>query len=301
MKIGYVGLGKMGANIIQNLRDKGSEVVAYDVLPEALVEAEKMGFETAGTLEELAGKLEGRKVIWLMIPSGKPTEEAISNLIPLLNKNDIIIDGGNSNYKDSMRHAKECKEKEIDFIDLGTSGGQEGARYGACLMAGGDEEPCQYMKEVFESIAVENGYLYAGQSGAGHFMKMVHNGVEYGMMQAIGEGFHILKESDFNFDLEKVAANWNAGSVIRGWLMELTQQQFKKHPDLEDIKGIVEANGEAKWTVEAALEEEVPAPVIALSLMVRNNTQIKDNFACKVVAALRNGFGGHAVVKNSNE
>ncbi len=295
MKIGLVGLGKMGKNIAENLRDHGHEIICFDIAPASRQEAMDRGFTVFDTLEALVSNLSERKVIWLMVPCGSATNETILNLIPLLKAGDILIDGGNSNYKDSIAHAQMCRQAGEFFIDLGTSGGIEGARHGACLMAGGEKEPCAYMESVFMDAAVAGGYIYAGKSGAGHFMKMVHNGIEYGMMQAIGEGFHVLEQSEFEYDFEKVASNWNHGSVIRGWLMELMEEQFSKHPDLNDICGIVDANGEAKWMVQAALEEEVPVPVTALSLMIRNASQQKDSFSNKVIAALRNGFGGHAV------
>ena len=299
--IGLVGLGKMGMNLALNLIDHKIEVIGSDLDEQMRVKAANKGIRTAKSMEEMIKQMEYPRVIWLMVPSGKATEDCIKQAIENLSPGDIVIDAGNSNYKDSIRRSKILSEHKIRFLDVGTSGGVSGARYGACLMIGGDKSAFEYLEKVFESIAVENGCLYTGKAGSGHFMKMVHNGIEYGMMQAIGEGLHIMEKSEFNYDLAKVTNNWNHGSVIRGWLMELAYHQLLNHPDLKDIKGTVNASGEAKWTVETALELEVPAPVIALSLMVRNASKEEDNFACKVVAMLRNGFGGHSYVSIGKE
>ena len=301
MKIGLVGLGKMGFNLALNLRDHGVEVIGCDPDEKAREHAEKEGIKTVADIEALTRSLSSKRVIWMMVPSGAISESCIQKAAELLSPGDIVLDAGNSNYKDSMRRAKELAQKQIAFLDVGTSGGTSGARQGACLMIGGEKAAYDYLEEVFLAIAQPDGCLYTGKAGSGHFMKMVHNGIEYGMMQAIGEGFQIMEESEFGYDLAQVAKNWNHGSVIRGWLMELAWEQFSKHPGLKDFKGIVAASGEAKWTVETALEMEVPVPVIALSLMIRNASQEEDSFACKVVAALRNGFGGHAFVKNDEE
>ena len=296
MKIGIIGLGKMGANIAENLMEHAVDVTGFDLNEAARDQAAKKGIAVAASLDELLESLPEKKIIWLMDPSGKATQQSIQSLSERLKENDILIDAGNSNYKDSMRDAKMLNQKGIRFLDVGTSGGTSGARNGACLMIGGDADAFEELKEVFESMAVKDGCMYTGKAGSGHFMKMVHNGIEYGMMEAIAEGFQVMKESDFDYNLEDVAKNWNHGSVIRSWLMELAQTQFQKHPDLEDIKGVVAASGEAKWTVEAALDLEVPVPIIALSLMARNRSQEEDSFACKVLSALRNGFGGHEIV-----
>lgn len=297
MKVALIGLGKMGANLALNLKDHGHTVIGFDLNDVAREQLNKEGIKTCATLDEQLHSLNGKKVVWMMLPSGKPTEETIDILLGKLSEGDILIEAGNSNFKDSMRRAKKVQSKGISYLDIGTSGGTLGARYGACLMVGGNSEAYDYMESVFKEMSVEKGCMYAGKSGSGHFMKMVHNGIEYGMMQAIGEGFQIMEESEFGYDLAKVSENWNHGSVIRGWLMELAESQFMEHPHLENLKGIVAASGEAKWTVETALEMEVPAPVIALSLMMRNRSQEMDTFSGKVVAALRNGFGGHAFVE----
>lgn len=297
MKIGVVGLGKMGSNIAHNLLDNHVEVVGYDINDEVRKSVADQGIDVAHSLDALFQSLPERKIIWLMVPCGKATEDSIQGLKEFLQADDILIDAGNSNFHDSIRHAQELKEIGIHFLDVGTSGGVSGARNGACLMVGGNPEAVAFLEPVFKAIAQEDGYLHTGEAGSGHFLKMVHNGIEYGMMEAIAEGFHVLHESNFDYNLEAVAKNWNHGSVIRSWLMELAEQQFGAHADLADIKGVVDASGEAKWTVESALDFEVPVPVIALSLMVRNASKQDDNFACKVLSVLRNGFGGHSYEK----
>lgn len=297
MKIGVVGLGKMGSNIAHNLLDNHVEVVGYDINDEVRKSVADQGIDVAHSLDALFQSLPERKIIWLMVPCGKATEDSIQGLKEFMQADDILIDAGNSNFHDSIRHAQELKEIGIHFLDVGTSGGVSGARNGACLMVGGDPEAVAFLEPVFKAIAQEDGYLHTGEAGSGHFLKMVHNGIEYGMMEAIAEGFHVLHESNFEYNLEAVAKNWNHGSVIRSWLMELAEQQFGAHADLADIKGVVDASGEAKWTVESALDFEVPVPVIVLSLMVRNASKQDDNFACKVLSVLRNGFGGHSYEK----
>ncbi|MEG1702075.1 MAG: decarboxylating 6-phosphogluconate dehydrogenase [Erysipelotrichaceae bacterium] len=300
MKIGLIGLGKMGSNLAMNLKEHGQNVIGFDVDEMTRKAMQDKGIETENSIENLCDSLDDKKVVWMMVPSGAITDDCINEVLKYLNKDDILIDAGNSNYKDSINHANLVNSKSIKFLDIGTSGGTSGARYGACLMIGGDKDAYNYLEDVFIKISVKDGYLYTGEAGSGHFMKMIHNGIEYGMMQAIGEGFQIMERSKFNYDLASVAKNWNHGSVIRGWLMELAENQFIEHPGLKDIKGVVAASGEAKWTVEAALELEIAVPVIALSLMMRNKSQEDDDFSCKVVSALRNGFGGHSYIK-SNE
>ena len=297
MKIGLVGLGKMGHNLALNLKDSGHEVIGFDLSEESRTSAEKNGITTATSLSEQISRLSAPRILWLMVPSGAATQAVIDEALNLLEPGDVLIDAGNSNYKDSVRHGKVCAGKGINFLDVGTSGGTSGARYGACLMIGGDQKAYDLLAEVFDQVSCEDGCVYVGPAGAGHFMKMVHNGVEYGMMEAIGEGFAIMREAPFDYDLAAVAKNWNHGSVVRSWLMELAEAQLTEHPDLADIKGIVAASGEAKWTVEAALAEEVPAPVITQALFERNASQMgEENFSNKMVSALRNGFGGHAIV-----
>jgi 6-phosphogluconate dehydrogenase len=297
MQIGLVGLGKMGYNLALNLTRNKHQVVANDVTTSIIEQISKEGVTPAFSLSELCEKLEGRKVIWLMIPAGKIVDEVIEQLIPFLNGNDILIDGGNSNYKDSVRRYNHLKDFKINFLDCGTSGGLSGALHGACTMVGGDKEVFDYCQQIFKDVSVENGSLYTGAAGSGHFVKMVHNGIEYGMMQAIAEGFDVLHKSDYNFDYQAVAHLWNHGSVVRSWLMELAANAFSKDSNLDEIRGIMHSSGEGKWTLETALDLGVPTPVIALSLLMRYRSQEEDTFAGKVVAALRNEFGGHKVEK----
>ncbi|WP_417898919.1 phosphogluconate dehydrogenase (NAD(+)-dependent, decarboxylating) [Bacillus haimaensis] len=298
MKLAMIGLGKMGYNLTLNLIDNKHEVVAFDVERENVAKSEKYGAIPAYSIEEAIGKLESPKVIWMMVPAGEITESVLSEISRFLTEGDIIIDGGNSNYKDTLKRAAVLAEKGIHYLDVGTSGGMDGARNGACTMVGGNEAAFRHVEGIFKDICVENGYLYAGKSGSGHFLKMVHNGVEYGMMQSIAEGFDILDKSDFDFDYEKVARVWNNGSVVRSWLMELTENAFSKDANLEAIKGVMHSSGEGKWTVETALDLQTAAPVITMALMMRYRSLETDTFSGKVVAALRNEFGGHAVEKN---
>lgn len=288
----------MGFNLAQNLKRNGHEVIGNDV-NHALVDEfiKQDGIKGAFTHKELLEKLTGRRVIWLMVPAGTITQTVINQLTPLLKADDIIIDGGNSNFKDSLLRYQALKEKQIGFLDCGTSGGIEGALNGACTMIGGEDEVFAYCEQIFKDISVENGYLHTGAPGSGHFVKMVHNGIEYGMMQSIAEGFEVLSKSKFELDYEKVARVWDNGSVIRSWLMELTERAFSKDASLDEIKGKMFSSGEGKWTLETALELGVPTPVIALSLMMRYRSLEDDTFSGKVVAALRNEFGGHAVEK----
>lgn len=297
MQIGIIGLGKMGFNLALNLQRNGYEVIANDVNAEFVQNIATHGIDTADTVEVLTQKLNGRKVIWLMVPAGEIVDKVIEGLVPFLNPSDIIIDGGNSNFKESKRRYNALKAQGIDFLDCGTSGGTSGALNGACTMIGGDDEVFAYVEQVFKDISVENGYLHTGAAGSGHFTKMVHNGIEYGMMQAIAEGFEVFEHSEFDIDFHKTAKMFNHGSVVRGWLMELTQNAFSKDPKLDAIKGVMHSSGEGKWTLETALDLGVPTPVIALSVMMRYRSQMEDTFSGKVVAALRNEFGGHAVEK----
>lgn len=297
MQIGMIGLGKMGLNLMMNLRDHGVDVMGYDVNPVMRQSAIESGLTVYDDLNEFTQAFDDRKIIWVMVPAGKITDSVIHQVSHLCQAGDIIIDGGNSFYQDSQKNSQQLKEMGIHFLDCGTSGGTSGARNGACLMVGGEEEVFNVLKDVLQAISVENGCLYAGKSGSGHYLKMVHNGIEYGMMQAIGEGFEVLEASEFDFDFEKVARVWNNGSVIRSWLVELVQESFKNDPKLEMITGASDSSGEAQWTVEQALKLKVPTPVISLSLMMRYRSKQNDTFAGKVVSALRNAFGGHSVTK----
>ncbi|AGV74181.1 6-phosphogluconate dehydrogenase (decarboxylating), gnd [Lactococcus cremoris] len=298
MKFGMIGLGKMGMNLVKNAVDHEIEVVAYDVNAEAVEEAGNYSEKITAvkSIDELLTELSEPKIIWLMLPAGKATNSTIELLSEKLSAADILIDGGNSNYKDNLEQNKLLTEKGIKFFDVGTSGGMAGARQGGNFMIGGDDENSwSVIEPIFKAISTENGYLYTGKLGSGHYLKMIHNGIEYGMMQAIAEGFEILEQSPFDYDYEAVAKLWNHGSVIRSWLMELAQDQFSKDPKLDQIIGRVQSSGEGKWTIEESLDLGVPAPVIALSLMMRQRSLQEDTMTGKVVAALRNGFGGHEV------
>lgn len=283
--------------MVLNLLRHKHDVVGYDINEALVNEIRQEGAGGATTLPDLCQALQGRKILWLMIPAGPLIDRVIGELQPLLTEGDVIIDGGNSNYRDSIRRHAALKAQGLNFVDCGTSGGTEGALNGACTMVGGDEEVVASIQEVFQDISVENGYLYTGKGGSGHFTKMVHNGIEYGMMQSIAEGFEVLEKSDFNFNFEAVARLWNNGSVIRSWLMELTENAFSKDARLDSIRGRMHSSGEGRWTLETALELNVPTPVIALSLLMRYRSLQEDTFTGKVVAALRNEFGGHAVDK----
>jgi 6-phosphogluconate dehydrogenase len=296
MKVGLIGLGKMGLNLGQNLIDNNHEVVAFDVNPSAVDEMKKYGASGVSSYKELVDSLDKPRIIWIMVPHAV-VDSVIDEVAPFLDKNDIVIEAGNSHYKESIQRYNDLKKIGVRFMDAGTSGGMEGARNGACYMIGGDPEAWEQVEPIFKDTAVENGFLYAGEAGSGHFLKMVHNGIEYAMMAAIGEGFEVLEKSEFDFDYEKVARVWNNGSVIRSWLMELTENAFSKDAKLDEIQGIMHSSGEGKWTVETALDLQTATPVIAMSLLMRYRSLDNDTFNGKVVAALRNEFGGHAVVK----
>jgi 6-phosphogluconate dehydrogenase len=298
MKIGFVGLGKMGGRMVERLLQGRHQIVAFDPIQEAVKEAKGKGALPASSLQALVASLESPRAVWIMIPSGKPTEETIIALSSLLEKGDILIDGGNSFYKDSMGHAQELKAKGISFLDAGTSGGVWGLEIGYCLMIGGQEDAFKKIEPIFETLAPENGYAYVGPSGAGHFVKMVHNGIEYALLQGYAEGFEILSaKEEFKLDLQKIAHLWNQGSVIRSWLLELAEKAFKEDPGLRSIRGYVEDSGEGRWAVAEAIEKDVPAPLITLSLLERLRSRQIESFTAKVIAALRDQFGGHGVKK----
>jgi 6-phosphogluconate dehydrogenase len=296
MKVGLIGLGKMGLNLGRNLIEQNHEVVAFDVNPNSVEKMITYGATGTSSLKELVKKMDAPRILWIMVPHGV-VDTVISEIIPFLNKGDIVIEAGNSHYKESIRRYSQLKEIGVRFMDAGTSGGMEGARNGACYMIGGDPESWEVVEPIFRDTAVEKGYLYAGKAGSGHFLKMVHNGMEYGMMAAIGEGFEILEKSEFDYDYEKVARVWNNGSVIRSWLMELTETAFSKDAKLDEIRGTMHSSGEGKWTIETALDLQAATPVIAMSLLMRYRSLENDTFTGKIVAALRNEFGGHAVEK----
>jgi 6-phosphogluconate dehydrogenase len=298
MELGMIGLGRMGANMTERLLLSGHRVVSYDRSPEAIQSVVDKGALGAKSLADFVNQLSLPRAIWLMVPSGDPVDQTIEQLRPSLAKGDVIIDGGNSNYKDSIRRAGQLKQQGFHFVDAGTSGGIWGLKVGYCMMVGGDKEIVERLVPIFASLAPKEGFLHAGPSGAGHFVKMIHNGIEYGMMQAYGEGFELLQASQFDLDLGKIAHLWNQGSVVRSWLLELCESAFAKDPQLSSIKGYVEDSGEGRWTVQEAIDKSVPAPVLMLSLFARFASRQDDSFAAKVTAALRNEFGGHAVKKD---
>lgn len=295
MEIGLAGLGRMGYNLALNLRDKGHRVVAWNRTASKVEQIEKEGVTGAYSLPELVAKLTPPRIIWLMLPAGPVVDEIMDQLVPLLSPGDILIDGGNSFYRDTLRRAEKLAPTGIRFVDVGTSGGIEGARHGACTMCGADDDVFPTIEPLLRDISVPGGYLHCGPVGSGHFVKMVHNGIEYGMLQAMGEGFEILAHGPFQLNLKEVARVWNHGSVIRGWLMELMERAFAKDPRLDKIRGVMHSSGEGLWTVQTALDLGIPVPVIGLSLFMRYRSEQEDTFAGKVVAALRNEFGGHKV------
>ena len=286
MKLGMIGLGRMGAGMTERLRRDGHEVMTYDPKEES----------TASSLEELAGQLEPPRAVWMMIPAGEVTENTFKELLGIVEAGDTIIDGGNSNFHDSKRRNAEAAEHGVDYVDVGVSGGIWGLTEGFCTMAGGSDEAVGRIAPVLKTLAPENGWAHVGPSGAGHFAKMVHNGIEYGLMQSYGEGFEVMHASEYDFDLAQVSGIWRYGSVVRSWLLELLHDAFNDHGgDLSDIAGYVEDSGEGRWTIEEAINERVPAPAMTLALFARFASRQDESFAAKVNAALRNQFGGHAV------
>ena len=299
MQIAMMGLGRMGMNMAKRLLQGGHSVIAYNRTPNKTDQLVKEGAIGAYSLSEVVEKLSPPRVTWVMLPAGPTVDDHIVQLKEILSSGDIVIDGGNTYYKDDIRRADLLAEKEIKFIDAGVSGGIWGLKVGYCLMTGGEKETYQYLEPIFKTLAPEEGYLHCGEVGSGHFVKMVHNGIEYGMMQAYGEGFDILDSSPYSESMDYAAIShlWNQGSVVRSWLLELMESAFTKDANLSDIRGYVEDSGEGRWTVQQAIDTGVSAPVIALSLMSRFGSQIEDSFSDKVVAALRREFGGHAVVR----
>lgn len=298
MQIAIAGLGRMGFNMAKRLLQGGHDVVAWNRSPEKVEEIVREGAKGAYSLEELTGMLQSPKTVWLMLPAGKVTDSAIEKLATILEPGDIIVDGGNSFYRDDLRRKQHLDNFGIHYMDVGVSGGIWGLKEGYCLMAGGDMEIFHRLKPLFQTLAQPEGYMYCGECGAGHFVKMAHNGIEYGMMAAYGEGFSILKASPYgsNLDLAAVAHLWNKGSVVRSWLLELAESAFIKDHDLESVQGYVEDSGEGRWTVQQAIDSGVPAPVLAAALFQRFRSRMLDSFSDKLLAALRNEFGGHAIV-----
>ncbi|MGH7269124.1 MAG: phosphogluconate dehydrogenase (NAD(+)-dependent, decarboxylating) [Polyangiaceae bacterium] len=297
MKLGFVGLGKMGANMVQRLLQGGHEIVAYARSEDSIREAESRGAAGARSLAELVGKLPPPRVVWLMIPAGKPVDESVAELTGLLAPGDVIVDGGNSRFSDSARRAEELAARGTGYLDAGTSGGVWGLKNGYCLMVGGAPEAVAQCEPIFKTLAPPEGYAHVGPAGAGHYVKMVHNGIEYGLMQAYAEGFEIMKTAPFHLDLHRIASIWGRGSVVRSWLLELLESALKDDSDLNAIKGWVEDSGEGRWTVQAAIDQDVPAPIITLSLQARFRSRQEQSYAAKILSALRNQFGGHAVKK----
>lgn len=300
MDIAIIGLGRMGANMVQRLLDGGHRVVAHNRSPEPIDEAVAAGAVGAYSLEEVVSHLEGPRVVWLMIPAGAPVDQHIDALLPLMSPGDILIDGGNSRFSDTIARGDRVTAEGIHYMDAGTSGGVWGLEVGYCLMVGGPEEAFKIVEPAFKTLAPEGGYLHVGPSGAGHYVKMIHNGIEYAMMQAYAEGFEILEKSRYDLDLRAIADLWNHGSVIRSWLLELSERAFAEDPKLSSIRGYVSDSGEGRWTVFESIDLDVAAPTIYLSLAARFMSRQEDAFSNRVLAALRNQFGGHAVVSRED-
>ncbi len=301
MQLGLIGLGKMGGNMAERLRLGGHQVVGFDFNADAVAKLSATGNVGVSTLDALVQNLKGRRAIWIMVPQGNPVDQTIAKLEPLLNPGDILIDGGNSNYKDSMRRQKEETAKGFQFVDVGTSGGVWGLKEGYSMMIGGDKEPVEYLRPIFETLApaADKGWGHVGPGGAGHFVKMIHNGIEYGMMQAYAEGFTIMeKKEEFALNLPQISQIWRYGSVVRSWLLDLTADALSKNPTLEGLEAFVEDSGEGRWTVIEAIDLNVSAPVITESLMRRIRSREENNFTDRMLAIMRNEFGGHAVKKD---
>lgn len=302
MELGMIGLGKMGANMTERLLKGGHQVVVYDRSAGPVQAAASLGATPSDSMQDLVAKLTSPRAVWVMVPAGAPAESVINGLADILAPEDTVIDGGNSNYKDSMHRASMLSEQGINFVDVGTSGGIWGLREGYSMMVGGDKVVVDRLQPIFETLAPgpDKGWGHVGPSGTGHFVKMVHNGVEYALMQSYAEGFEILKAKDvFGLDLHQIAEIWRYGSVVRSWLLDLTAAALREDQDLSDIRGWVADSGEGRWTVAEAIDQDVPAPVITLSLLMRFVSRQDQSYAAKLLAALRNQFGGHAVLKES--
>jgi 6-phosphogluconate dehydrogenase len=301
MQLGLIGLGKMGGNMAERLRLAGHQVVGFDFSADAVSKLTATGNLGVSSLEDLAANLKGRRAIWIMVPQGKPVDDTVAKLEGLIGPGDILIDGGNSNYKDSQRRHAEVTAKGFQFVDVGTSGGVWGLKEGYSMMIGGDDEPVEYLRPIFEALAPAKdlGWGHVGPAGAGHFVKMVHNGIEYGMMQAYAEGFTIMEtKKELALSLPQIAQIWRYGSVVRSWLLDLTADALSKNPTLEGLEAFVEDSGEGRWTVKEAIDLNVSAPVITESLMRRIRSREQNNFTDRMLAIMRNEFGGHAVKKD---
>ena len=296
MRLAMIGLGRMGGNMVQRLLEGGHEVVVYDQSADAVKAHTARGVTGAKDLANVAHHLPPRRIVWVMVPAGEPVESTIDELVPHLSRGDIVIDGGNSNFRDTLRRAQALEKRGIEFLDVGTSGGVHGLANGYCLMIGASPAAFEHCEPIFRTLAPPEGYAHVGPPGAGHYVKMVHNGIEYGMLQAYAEGYEILHASrDFELDLGTIAKLWNHGSVVRSWLNELAERALARDGELEGIRGYVEDSGEGRWTVEEAMRLDVPAPVITMSLLARFRSRQEESFGAKVIAALRREFGGHAV------
>ena len=295
MRVGFIGLGRMGGNMVRRLLLGGHEVVAYNRSPEKTREIASEGAEAAFGIAELVGKLAAPRVVFVMVPAGDATEAQVTELLEHLEASDVIVDGGNSNFKDSVRRHALCAERGVRFVDAGVSGGIWGLQIGYCLMAGGDDDAVAIAEPAFRTLAPEDGYLHAGPSGAGHYVKMIHNGIEYGLMEAYAEGFEIMHASAYDLDLASIADLWMHGSVVRSWLLELAGRALRPDQDLAHLKGWVEDSGEGRWTVQEAMDLDVPAPAITLALQARFRSRQDESYGARLLAALRNEFGGHAV------
>ena len=296
MQIGMVGLGRMGGNMVKRLRRDDHDVVAYDPNPDAVASAEGEGATGASTLQELVAGLTAPRRIWLMVPSGDITQRTLDQLAELCEPGDLLVDGGNSNFHDSKRRGAELAERGLRFCDVGTSGGIWGLSVGYCMMAGGADEDIEAIRPALDTLAPPEGWAHVGPLGAGHYVKMIHNGVEYAMLAAYGEGFEIMHRSEYDIDLHQVSHLWNQGSVVRSWLLELAERAFERDPALDHVRGYVEDSGEGRWTVAEAIDLDVPAPVITLSLLRRFASRQDESYSAKVIAALRAEFGGHRVL-----
>ena len=296
MRIGFIGLGRMGSNMVRRLLRDGHEIVAYNRTPEKTREIAGEGAEAAFSIQELVSKLGPPRTVWIMVPAGDATEAQITELTADLLPGDTIVDGGNTNFHDDVRRHESLAAQGLRYVDAGVSGGIWGLVNGFCLMVGGEREAVEPLEPIFRSLAPVDGYLHTGGPGSGHYVKMIHNGIEYGMMQAYAEGFEILHASDYKLDLAAVADLWMHGSVVRSWLLELAGRAFRSNgPDLEHLQGWVADSGEGRWTVQEAIDRDVPAPVITISLLTRFRSRQEDSYGARVLAALRNEFGGHAV------
>ena len=297
MQLGFVGLGKMGLNMVTRLVAGGHEIVAYDRDPAATARAASAGARSAATLGALVAALSPPRAVWLMVPAGAPTETTISALVDILSPNDVVIDGGNTNFHDDVRRAEELGAKDLHYVDAGTSGGVWGLKEGYCLMVGGEEDVCIHLEPIFLTLAPENGYLRVGGHGAGHYVKMIHNGIEYGLMQAYAEGFELMHASEYRLDVAAVASLWMRGSVVRSWLLELAARALAENPQLKGIEGYVEDSGEGRWTLHEGIDLGVEMPVLTAALFTRFRSRETNPFAERLLAALRNQFGGHAIKK----